>query len=385
LGEIVPETMYLLQVALIGGLISWFVRCDAFVVRLQVLVWTLGVAVIVWRFGPVEQLSFYSNDQIYYSDIVQSLSVAGIPWDVDVWLGSKIPYTVAALPLALAGVHPTLALKAVSLVCLVVLTRSVFDANRSRTHKDQIVTLWLTACGAIGTFFSTLALRETMMMLFVYRFATSQSLVTRGMSLIALYLLRPHLAAAVFAAEVMMVVWRLVRGRLSLGTAETPSLIAVGVTLGTTLFSWGVGGSSNLRTPFSGDWGIEQAIRVSSNFVGLQFLTVRAETVEFSVSRLLLLRLVLNETILIPVAFTVVCLFFYRTLNDRARFTLLAFTIYSSVVIGTDFNSFRQNIPFMPLMGLVVLSVIRSRNTDSSSTTDEPGLVHSARVTSRET
>lgn len=217
------ETIYVFQSVLVGCLLGWFVRRDSLIIRFQVVVWTLGVTAIAWRFGPVDQLSFYSNDQIYYSDIVQSLSVAGIPWDVDVWLGSKIPYTVAALPLALAGVHPTLALKAVSLVCLVVLTRSVFDANRSRTHKDQIVTLWLTACGSIGTFFSLLALRETMMMLFVYRFANSKSLATRGVSLIALYLLRPHLAAAVFAAEVVMVVWRLVLGRLSFGAAETPS------------------------------------------------------------------------------------------------------------------------------------------------------------------
>ena len=379
------ETMYLAQAVLIGGLFSWFMRHETLVIRLQVMIWTLGVAVIAWRLGLVEQLNFYSNDQRYYSQVVNLFSATGIPLDVDDWLGSKTPYTVAALLLALAGVHPTLALKTVSLVCLLALTRSVLDANRSRTHKDRIVTLWLTACGSIGTFFSLLALRETMMMLFVYRFATSQSLATRGVSLIALYLLRPHLAAAVFAAEAVMVVWRLVRGRVSLGTAETPSLIAVGVTLGTTLFSWGMGGSSNLRTPFSGDWGIEQAIRVSSNFVGLQFLTVREETVEFSITRLLLLRLVLNETIVIPVAFTIVCLFLYRQLNDRARFTLLAFTIYSSVAIGTDFNSFRQNIPFMPLMGLMVLDMIRSRNADSSSTTDEPGIPHSARVRSRET
>ena len=379
------ELMYIWQALLIGSLVSWLVRHDALVVRLQVVVWTLGVVSIAWQFGLSEQMKFYSNDQLWYSEIVQSFLTLGVTWDVDVWLGAKTPYTVAALPLALAGVQPTLALKAVSLVCLVVLTRSVLVANRSRTYKDQIVTLWLTACGSIGTFFSLLALRETMMMLFVYRFATSQSPVTRGMSLIALYLLRPHLAAALFVAEVVMAGWRLMRDRLSFGAADSPSLIAVGVILGTTLFSWGVGGSSNLRTPFSGDWGIEQAVRAASNFVGLQFLTVREETVEFSIARLLLLRLVLSETIVIPMAFTVVCLFFSHRLNDRARFTLLAFTIYSSVVIGTDFNSFRQNIPFMPLMGLVLLGVIRSRNADKSLTTDEPSLPHSARVTPRGT
>ena len=375
------ETMYIFQVALIGGLFSWFVRHEAFTVRLQVVIWTLGVAAIAWRFGLAEQLNFYSNDQGYYSDVVQSFSTAGIPWDVDVWLDSKTPYTSAALPLALVGIHPALALKTVSLVCLLALTRSVLDADRSISLRNQFTTTWLTACGTIGGFFSLLALRETMMMLFVYRFATSQSVAVRGVSLISLYLLRPHLAAAVFSAEVVVTAWRFARGRLTLGAAESPSLIAVGVILGTTLFSWGVGGSSNLRTPFSGDWGIAQATRIASNFVGLQFLTVREQTVEFSISSLLLLRLVLSETIVIPVAFTIVCFFFSHRLNDRARFTLIAFTIYSSVVIGTDFNSFRQNIPFMPLMGLVVLGVVRSRNTDSSSTIAEPGLVHSALVT----
>lgn len=380
-----PLALYTLQVALIAGVSYFFFRDESLVLRLQILAWLVGTVCIAWKFGLVEQLNFYSNDQHYYSEVVKSFSTTGVPWDIDDLLGSKIPYTVAALPLALAGVHPSLALKSVSLVCLLVLTRSVLAASSSTTLKNGFITLWLTACGAIGTFFSLLALRETMMMLFVYRFATSQSLATRGASLTALYLLRPHLAAAVFAAEVVMVVWRLVRGRVSLGTAETPSLIAIGVILGTAILSWGMFGSSNLRTPFAGGWGIPQAVRVASNFIGLQFLTVREETVGFSITRLLLLRLVLNETILIPVAFTVVCLFFSHRLNDRARFTLLAFTIYSSVVIGSDFNSFRQNIPFMPLMGLVVLDVIRSRDADSSSTTDEPAIPHSARVRSRET
>lgn len=376
--------MYILQVVLISSLASWFMRHDALVVRLQVATWTLGVAAIAWRFGLAGQLLFYSNDQRYYSDLVQSFSIEGIPWNLDVWLRSKAPYTIPALPLALVGIHPTLALKTVSLFCLLLLTRSVLDSSRSTT-KHQIITLWLTACGSIGTFFSLLALRETMMMLFVYRFATSQSLATRGASLVALYLLRPHLAAAVFVADVVMTAWCVVRGRLNLGASESPSLIAVGVILGTTLYSWGTFGSSNLRTPFNGDWGISQAIRIASNFVGLQFLTVREETVEFSIASLLLLRLVLSETIVIPVAFTIICLFFSHRLNDRARFTLLAFTIHSSVAIGTDFNSFRQNIPFMPLIGLVVLTVFRSRNETSLPTTHNLSPPDSARVTPRGT
>ena len=376
-----PLNLYMLQAVLIAGVIYLSSREKSLVIRLQILAWLVGTIIIARRFGVSEQVHFYSNDQRTYSTFVQFFSTVGIPLDVDVWLGFKIPYTVAALPLALVGIHPTLALKAVSLVCLLVVTHTVLASSRSETLKDQLIAVWVTACGLIGTFFSVLALRETMMMLFVNQFATSQSLAARSAYLIGLYLLRPHLAAAVLAAEVVMVVWSFVRDRLNLKAAESPCLMAVGITLGTLLWSWGADGTDNLRTPFSGGWGISQATRVASNFVGMQFLTVREETVEFSIARLLLLRIVLNETIVIPVAFTVVCLFFSHRIDDRARFTLLAFTIYTSVVIGTDFNSFRQNIPFMPLMGLVVLGVIRSRNADSSSTTAEPGLFHSARVT----
>ena len=127
------------------------------------------------------------------------------------------------------------------------------------------------------------------------------------------------------------------------------------------LFRSGDMNYAQVLTPFSGGWGIAQATRVASNFVGLQFLTVREETVEFSIARLLLLRIVLNETIVIPMAFIAICLFASRWLNDRDRFTLLVFTIYASVVIGTDFNSFRQNIPLMPLIGLSIVRHLASR------------------------
>jgi hypothetical protein len=375
----------MLQAALITGVIYFFLRDKSLALRLQVLTWFVGTVSMAWQFGLVEQLNFYSNDQRFYTNVVWSFSTAGVPWDVNEWLDLKVPYTVAALPLVVAGIHPTLALKAVSLVCLLMLTSSVLGSSHPKTFSNQVITLWLTACGMIGGFFSLLALRETMMMLFVFRFATSESPLTRVISLVALCFLRPHLATAVFAAEILMVAWRFVRGRLNLGAAETPGLLAFGVMVGTTLWSLGTAGFSNLRTPFSGGWGIVHATRVASNFGGFQFLTVPEDTVNYSLTRLLLLRLVLNETIVIPVAFTVACLFFSHRLNDRARFTLLAFTIYASVVIGTDFNSFRQNIPFMPLMGLVVLGVIRSRNADKSLTTDEPSLRHSPRVTPRGT
>jgi hypothetical protein len=353
--------MFILQVVLIGGVISWLIRHDALVVRIQVLIWTLGVGAIAWRFGLVGQLLFYSNDQTHYREVLDSFAVFGIPWDIDVWLRSKLPYTVAALPLAAIGIHPTLALKTVSLICLMALSRRLLSDAGPETLKDQAVTLWLTACGSIGTFFSLLAQRETMMMYFVYRFAADRSTGIRLFSLVVLCLLRSHLAAAVFAAEAVMLAWRWLRNKRELGAAESPMLITFGVILGTTLFSAALEGAAKVRTPFSSGWGIAQATRVASNFVGLQFLTVREEALEFAIARLLLVRIVMNETIVIPLAFIAICLFASRWLNDRDRFALLAFTIYASVVVGTEFNSFRQNIPLMPLIGLTIVRYLASR------------------------
>ncbi|MFZ9623053.1 MAG: hypothetical protein ACO3B6_05430, partial [Ilumatobacteraceae bacterium] len=39
----------------------------------------------------------------------------------------------------------------------------------------------------------------------------------------------------------------------------------------------------------------------------------------------------------------------------NTRLVLVAFSIYVGLVTNTDFNSFRQNIPFMAVMGLVIL------------------------------
>ncbi|MFZ9805646.1 MAG: hypothetical protein ACO3ER_04795, partial [Ilumatobacteraceae bacterium] len=89
-------------------------------------------------------------------------------------------------------------------------------------------------------------------------------------------------------------------------------------------------------------------------FVGLQFLTARESTVEFSITSLLLLRLLLSETIIIPLLFTVAVLVTRRH-SLLMQSVTWSFGIYIGIATNTDFNSFRQNIPFMPVMGLVVL------------------------------
>jgi len=353
--------MYIAQALLIAGVLYTLFRRQPLVLRLQIVGWVIGVIGIWWRYRE-GQLGFYSNDQIHYASIVRILVHETWPRTIAWWLEfSKIPYPAVAYPLALIGVNGTLALKTTSLVFLLMLSRELLQRHQFQNIIGQARVLYLTGCGLIGLFFSVLALRETMMMYFVYRFATDKSLGGRFASFAVLLLLRSHLAAALIVAELALALWKWLVGKRQLGYFETPALILIGVTLGTLLFSWRFVGVSRIQTPFTGDWGITETIQVASNFAGLQFLTAHEAFIQLSIVDLLALRVVFSDTIVIPLVFTVACLVLNPLTRNRHRFTLLAFTIYVSIVTNTDFNSFRQNIPLMPLMGLVALEVFQER------------------------
>jgi hypothetical protein len=95
-------------------------------------------------------------------------------------------------------------------------------------------------------------------------------------------------------------------------------------------------------------------VRVLSNLVGLQFLSVDESTRALSVVDLVTSRLALSETIVIPVLFTLGALVVFRSPQRRHVAVIIAFGFYVGLVTLTDFNSFRQNIPFMPTFGMLV-------------------------------
>lgn len=359
--------MYISQVILIAGVLYVLVRRQPVVLRLQVIAWAIGVIGIWWRFGEA-QLGFYSNDQNHYVSILNTLLNETWPRDPQWWLEfSKIPYPLVAYPLALAGIHTALALKTISAVCMLALAGGLLRHYQTTWVRSQTRTLYFTGCGLIGTFFSLLCLRETMMMYFVYRYVTDKSLVGRCVSLLVVFLLRSHLAAALVLAEVLVAMWNSAGLRRRLGYGEPLTLITVGVTVGVMIFSWrlaniyGLDGFREVKTPFGGNFGIAETLQIASNFAGLQFLTAHEAFVRLSVSNLLFLRVVFSDTVLIPLGFTLACILLGPRLRERHKFTLLAFSIYVSIVTNTDFNSFRQNIPFMPLMGMVVLDALDER------------------------
>ncbi len=354
--------VYILQALTIGATLLALV--NGRILKAQILVWMAGVIVIAWRYDLSDQLSFYSNDQVYYTAVVRILWSGDWPTELSWWLDSaKTPYTLSALPLTLMGVHETLALKTVSVVCFLALTNLVMARSSHGGLVTQIRGLYLTGCGMIGSFFSVLALRETMMMLFAYVFTTSKSASFRLASIIVVGLLRSHLAIALILAEFIITAWQWFAQRREVGFGYVPLITMLGVVIGNSLFTLRLRDLRGIEVPFFNNWGIREIIQISSNYVGLQFLTSESWNVNFSITDLLMLRVVLSETVVVPTLFIVLMLVAAPRMSRSGHMTLLAFSIYVSIATNTDFNSFRQNIPFMPLMGLAIIQYLEAPRT----------------------
>ncbi|MFM7083353.1 MAG: hypothetical protein ACKOYI_15625 [Actinomycetota bacterium] len=355
---------YLIQTSAVATALLIILRHQHVFLRIQVVLWAIGAATIAWRFGVVGQLDFYSNDQRYYNFVVEMYSRERWILNEELsFVDSKTPYTLPAVLVRLLGFHPTLALKIVSLVSLLTLSHLILKRYDAHRFSAQVKLLYFTACGAIGTFFSMLALRETTMMLFAYLYTFGKAPQLRLTSLILLFLLRPHLAAALFVAELITSGWKWITAKRDTGFFATPAVLTMSVAFGTVLYTLQNVPGSQDDDPAGKNVFVAQAIRIVSNFVGLQFLTVPESTVNFSISSLVLLRFILSETVIIPTFFTLICVLRSFRLRDRELFVLSAFALYVSVVTNTDFNSFRQNVPFIPLMGIVIIDYLCQRAT----------------------
>jgi hypothetical protein len=179
--------------------------------------------------------------------------------------------------------------------------------------------------------------------------------------------LRPHLAAALAVAALVVFVWEIMRHRRE-STHSVVGLLAVGVLGGELLFAAGFWWQSGFKWSVAQNWGINSFTRIFSNLVGLQFLAARSESVELSISSLILLRVLFSETILIPVLFATAVLLRPERVTTQARLILVTLCLYVSLASNTDFNSFRQNIPLMVVMGMVLVGIWFPRTEVTLST-----------------
>jgi hypothetical protein len=105
-------------------------------------------------------------------------------------------------------------------------------------------------------------------------------------------------------------------------------------------------------------------------------LLVDTVTIERSLTNLIVTRALFFETIAVPTLFAL-SLFVPFARFERLRLWVFAsFVIYLGVITGTDFTSFRQTLPFMPTMGLLVvhgwLELREGRGGDTRNPAEPP-------------
>ena len=362
--------MYYVEALLLGLLavvllLPWFPRRDV-LVALSAL-WVVGISVIYWRYGADGQLEFYSNDQQLHIYLMGKLEWGGRPVGIRDLIDRRYLYVGPAYLLTLAGFNAAIALKFVSFMCFI-LNAIVVTRYLARTlPKVKPLHLWL-ASGPIVFFFSLLALRETMLLLALTTLLIGRNPSLRVLSLVTIGLLRPHLAVAVMMAVGTVYLAR--RVRPSLYYLRT-SLVTVGsVLLGVFLYSiaYSIDNNDDLTLARS-LIDKEKAYLVLSNLVGLQFLNADFVAIERTLADLLLPRIVFSESVLVPLLFTI-SLFIPKDSIDRLKMLVIStFGYYIGIIAGSDFTSFRQNLPFVSVMAVVIIQTFRREHSAAPAAT----------------
>lgn len=373
--------MYVIQTLLVAFVLTVMCWRTHLLHRFQIVGWTSATLFLASRFGDTGQLVVYSSDQSIYFNSVMRIMADGpplaFPSSLSWWLlEAQTPYVMPGVLLSMAGLHPAVALKTVSLLSILGLTSLVGREIAGSSFRQSAIVGTMTATGVIGIFFSVWALRDATLML-----TTTTVFVGRGrVRLVALFvtaMMRPHLAAALAAGLIVAVLWNKFRSRGSWSIPDTIATITVGAVLGPLMLSFGENmrrlveyslesGSLNTVGLFDASpeliASLGELTRYVSTLVGLQFLTASDNTVTLSIQSLLLARIGLAELWLIPTLFFL-CLILKRTgLAVNERWLLVSFATYTALGSTTDFSSARQNLPFLPYMGVLLFRLWRGRN-----------------------
>ena len=319
--------------------------------------WIIGVSLIYWRYGNDGQLTFYSNDQQLHVYLMGKLEWGGRPLGIRDLIDRRYLYVGPAYLLTLAGFNAAIALKFVSFMCFLINAVVVTRHLATLVPKITPMYLWL-ATGPIVFFFSLLALRETMLLLALTTLLIGSNPSLRLLSLVTIGLLRPHLAVAVIMAIItVFLVQRIGRSLYFVRmTLLTVGSVLVGIFLYSVAYSIDNNDELTLARSLIDK---DKAYLILSNLVGLQFLNADLVAIERSLSDLLLPRLLFAETVLVPLLFTIT-LFIPKDATERLKMlTVSIFSYYIGIIAGSDFTSFRQNLPFVSVMAVVIVQTFR--------------------------
>ena len=324
---------------------------------LYVFVWTVSVIAIRLKYG-VDQVNFYSSDQQTQLEMYERLLINGLLLSPQQFVADRYLIIIPVRIFDIFGIEPILATKFLQAVCLLLLYRVCIKFLEQNDLKVRLYHAIFFA-GPLFIFLSTLGLRDLEIALAATYFFLGQNIYLKQLSLLVLLPLRPHLAVSlVFGWFFIKIFKKFNFKRIYM------ALIAA------TFFAFTVGGYGFIigRNIRDGNAIVAPQIfdqdpwwRFFSNLVGLQFLAFDDRTVNLSIVNLLSLRLIFIDSFLIPICFVI------TLLSQKLEFTLnriqvfLSFTFFLGLAAQTDFNSTRQNLPFLSTMGVLALLGLAKR------------------------
>ena len=325
-------------------------------------IWLVGVCAIYYKYGS-DQGSFYSNDQD-----VHLIFINGYIENEGFNFGSIIPLryliTYPTFLLSKVGFSEILILKTIQILSYIGI---YFKSKKILSSQGFPFKYWYFAfiASPLILFFSFLALRDLTLALLTISFVFESKFQRRAVFALLIFLLKPHLVTALLFGILALFLFRMLRTKFDL-FASILFLVA-SYFLGSVSYSVGAyfkdGFFPGLPIGLLTQAKISQ---ITLNFSGLQFFSLindEGSVVAESVGFLLLARILLFDTFLIPITFVVVCVFFLRRLRGAAFVILTSFVFYLGLVSQTDFNSTRQNIPFLAAMGIVaVVNIEAAKN-----------------------
>ena len=329
---------------------------------LYVFVWTVSVIAIRLKYG-VDQVNFYSSDQQTQLEMYERLLINGLLLSPQQFVADRYLIIVPVRIFDIFGIEPILATKFLQAVCLLLLYRvcvKFLEQNDLRVRLYHAIFF----VGPLFIFLSTLGLRDLEIALATTYFFLGQNTYLKQFSLLVLLPLRPHLAVSLAFGWLFIKIFKKFNFR-----RIYVALIVV------TFFAFTVGGYGFIigRNIRDGNAIVAPQIfdqdpwwRFFSNLVGLQFLAFDDRTVNLSVVNLLSLRLIFIDSFLIPICFVI------TLLSQKLEFSLnriqvfLSFTFFLGLAAQTDFNSTRQNLPFLSTMGVLALLGLVKRGDNAT-------------------
>ena len=320
-------------------------------------IWLVGVIAIYARYRA-DQVLFYSNDQVFHQQVIEIyLPLDG--FQVSAVIGLRYLLTFPVYLISLLGFNAMLTIKFLQLSALLLVYKR---SQQFMVNQSLNVRFWQLPliAGPILMFMSLLSLRDVLLAYFALIFVTSTPLEYRILGLSGAFLLRPHLGVALAFGFVISHFYS--RWKPKLHSFSISIIALLSYVLGTIAYWIGavIQQGANYDSPNTVFTQFKFS-QLGANFLGLQFLALNNSEdglVAASTFTLLISRLVLFDTLLIPVLFIAAVFKHPQYLTKQKVMTIQAFLFFYGVVSQTTWNSTRQNIPFLACMGLLAVADI---------------------------